>query len=405
MLAAVKKKENKNVFRLMFIFLCSILTTIDSEVQCRCRTMTNGYCVAMPTPPRRTPLSSALAQRVVDLVAPLINHNINVFDEHGTVIAAVDRSRIGTLHHGAQRAVEEEGTVLITAPDPSSQDRPGANEPLVIDGALCGVVGVTGDPHLVAPLARLVALTVSLLVTQEREHDSLTRRHTEARDLIAALTSGTTPEKEALERLQAAGIQPPWRLGLWADVEPGRDGSAQPPSDAEAIAVRINAEDRRLAAVLHGALWVISGSGGARTLHLAHLTARSVDIHDVEGIGDVLSYAQELRALCRYAHLIGLPGDDDWSLALATSVSRLPRHTLERMVRTIAPLTATQRRTIRVCGARASLAAAAEALYIHRNTLVQRLDRIRQLSGYDLRIPDQLAAARLSMVAAEALGE
>lgn len=359
----------------------------------------------MSSIPRPAPLSTELAQRVVDLVAPLISHNINVMDEHGTVIASVDPSRIGALHHGAQQAVASGETVLITSPDPDSSDRPGANEPLVIDDVVCGVVGVTGDPHLVAPLARLVALTVRLLVTQEREHDSMTRRHTEARDLIAALASGTTPEEEADERLRTSGLQSPWRLGIWAAVEAGRDHGARQPPEAAAIATRINGDDRSRAAVLHGALWVLSGSGGQPPAHLTNLTARSVEVHDVHEIGDLLSYAEELRALCRYARLISLPDDHDWSFPLATTASRLPRHTLERVARTIAPLTKNQRQTIRVCGAHSSLAAAAEALFVHRNTLMQRLERIRRLSGYDLRIPDELTTARLAVAAAEALGD
>ncbi|WP_344096412.1 sugar diacid recognition domain-containing protein, partial [Nocardiopsis tropica] len=139
----------------------------------------------------RPPLSGDLAQRVVDLIAPTISHNINVMDEHGTIIACLDPDRRGTLHRGAQRVIAEGRGVLVTSPEPGTSDRPGANEPLVVDGELRGVVGVTGDPHEVAPLARVVALTVQLLLAQEYEQDAVTRRHTEARDLIAALSSGT----------------------------------------------------------------------------------------------------------------------------------------------------------------------------------------------------------------------
>lgn len=95
---------------------------------------------------RRAPLSSELAQRVVDLIAPTISHNINVMDEHGTIIACMEPGRVGSLHRGAQRVIAERRSVLVTVPEPGTSDRPGANEPLMIDGELRGVVGVTGNP-------------------------------------------------------------------------------------------------------------------------------------------------------------------------------------------------------------------------------------------------------------------
>lgn len=359
----------------------------------------------MASTPRPAPLSSELAQRVVDLVAPLINHNINIMDEHGTVIAAVDPSRIGTLHHGAQAAIARNEAVLVTAPDPDSSDRPGANEPLVIDDAVAGVVGVTGDPNLVAPLARLVALTVRLLITQEREYDSLTRRNTEARDVLAALASGTTTATEAADRLRRAGLSPPWRLSIHAHTEAGSDHRSQAPEDAVAVAARINTDERHRAAILHGALWTLSGSGAGAPSRLDDLDARLAQIHDIRDAQDLLSFAEELRALGRYARLIAKPGDTTWSSRIAVAAARLPHHSLQRMAASIAALTEEQRRTIRVWAAHPSPAATAEALFIHRNTLLQRVERIRRLSGHDLRIPDDATAARLAVAAADALGE
>src|SRR5699024_11951200 len=116
-------------------------------------------------------------------------HNINVMDEHGTIIAGLEPARVGTLHRGAQRVVAERRSVLITVPESGTSDRPGANEPLMIDGRLRGVVGVPGDPQEVAPLARVVALTVQLLIVQEREQDEAGRRCARARDLVPALSA------------------------------------------------------------------------------------------------------------------------------------------------------------------------------------------------------------------------
>ena len=364
------------------------------------------YPGGMPEDRPRAPLSSELVQRVVDLIAPTISHNINVMDEHGTIIACLDPSRVGSLHRGAQRVIAERRSVLVTVPEPGTTDRPGANEPLFIDGELRGVVGVTGDPREVAPLARVVALTVQLLIAQEHEQDEVSRRHTEARDLIAALSSGTTSEEDALARLLAAGLKPPWSLALWTSGSPRQGGGASPPVSAEAAVSRVNGKGVRRAAVLHGALWLL-GSGRAPapdSLDLP-LDSRHVRAPLTDDVETLLSYAEEARALCRHAGLLPtLEEDGHWSREVAVAVAHLPRRTLVRNAARIAALTEGQRRTVEAMASAASMREAADAVFVHRNTLLQRVDRIQDITGLDLRRPDHLTTLRMCLYAERALG-
>ncbi|MBR8742625.1 sugar diacid recognition domain-containing protein [Nocardiopsis sp. MG754419] len=362
----------------------------------------------MPEDRRRAPLSSELAQRVVDLIAPTISHNINVMDEHGTIIACLDPSRVGTLHRGAQRVIAERRSVLVTTPESGTSDRPGANEPLFIDGELHGVVGVTGSPHEVEPLARVVALTVQLLIAQENEQDAVSRRHTEARDLIAALSSGTTRADDARARLAVAGLKPPWSLALWTAGSPRPDGGASPPPSAETTVARVNGNGARRAAVLHGALWVIgagrtpapSPDGSWPPVESRH--AQTPLTNDVETL---LSHAEELRALCRYAGLLPLLEDGvRWSREIAVAVAHLPRRSLARMAVRVASLTQGQRRTVSAMATAGSMREAADAMFVHRNTLLQRVERIRATTGLDIRRPDHLTTLHMCLYAEAALG-
>ncbi|RKS08263.1 CdaR family transcriptional regulator [Nocardiopsis sp. Huas11] len=356
--------------------------------------------------PRRAPLSGEIAQRVVDLIAPTISHNINVMDEHGTIIACLDPARIGTLHRGAQRVIAEGRGVLVTDRGRESSDRPGANEPLIIDGQLCGVVGVTGDPHEVAPLARVVALTVQLLVAQSRDQDAVTRRHTEARDLVAALSSGTADPEAARARLAAAGLAPPWSLALWTAGLPRPDGSAAPPEPAETAVARVNADAGRRAAVLHGALWTVaSGEGpGPDALGLPG-DGRHTRTDPTGEIGVLLAHAEESRALCRYAGLIpALADPGPWSRTVAVAVAHLPARSLARLAGLAGDLSEAQRRTVLAAASTTSMQAAADALYVHRNTLLQRVERIRAATGLDPRRPDHLTTLQMALYACDALG-
>lgn len=362
----------------------------------------------MPVDRRPAPLSSALAQRVVDLVAPTINHNINVMDEHGTIIAGLEPARIGTLHRGAQRVVAERRSVLVTVPEPGTLDRPGANEPLMIDGELCGVVGVTGDPQEVGPLARVVALTVRLLIIQECEQDAAGRRHTESRDLVAALSSGTTHVEEARARLAAVGLSPPWSITVWAARTPGPDNGTTPPPRAETVVARVNTERDLRAAVLHGALWVLS-SGAAPWPEAVGSAfppeSRRAGSPRTDDPAVLSAYAEEARALCRYAGLLPSVGDTEpWSREVAVAVAHLPRRTLTRLACRVDRLSEAQRRSVAAVASTYSMQAAADSVFVHRNTLLQRVDRIRATTGLDLRRPDHLTSLHMALYAHRALG-
>ncbi|WP_049573693.1 sugar diacid recognition domain-containing protein [Nocardiopsis sp. SBT366] len=355
---------------------------------------------------RRAPLSSELAQRVVDLIAPTISHNINVMDEHGTIIACMDPSRVGSLHHGAQRVIAERRSVLVTVPEPGTSDRPGANEPLVIDGELRGVVGVTGNPREVEDLARVVALTVQLLIAQEYEQDAVSRRHTEGRDLVAALSSGTTRSDDARARLTASGLPAPWSLALWASATPRPGGGVAPPQLAEAAAAKVNANSGRRAAVLHGALWII-GTGrlpAADSLELPR-DSRHTRTPPTDDVDALMAHAEESRALCRYAGLIpSIERPGPWSREIAVSVAHLSRRTLTRMTARTAPLSAAQRRTVAAMASSVSMREAADSVFVHRNTLLQRVDRIREETGLDVRRPEDLTTVHMCLYAEAALG-
>ena len=360
----------------------------------------------MPSAHRPPPLSSEIAQRVVDLVAPTINHNINVMDEHGTIIAGLEPARVGTLHRGAQRVVAERRSVLITVPESGTSDRPGANEPLMIDGRLRGVVGVTGDPQEVAPLARVVALTVQLLIVQEREQDEAGRRCARARDLVAALSSGTADIEDVRARLAAAESPPPWSITLWAAELPGPDHGTSPPPQAETIVTGANMGHGLCAAVLHDALWTVSSGTAQRSETVGSpRKGRRVRSPHTDDPATLTAYAEELRALCRYAGLLPAVGDPEpWSWEIAVAVAHLPYRTLTRLADRVAALTKAQRQSVIAVASTHSMQAAADSVFVHRNTLLQRVDRIATITGLDLRRPDQLASLHMALYAHRALG-
>ena len=110
-------------------------------------------------------LTSKQAQHIVNKMMKDIPYNINIMNEKGVIIGTGKKDRLGTLHTGAVQALKSGRMITIT--ENSKNVRKGTNEPIVINGDIVGVIGISGEPDEVMPFCRLVKTTVSLLIEQE----------------------------------------------------------------------------------------------------------------------------------------------------------------------------------------------------------------------------------------------
>ncbi|GAA1825841.1 CdaR family transcriptional regulator [Nesterenkonia flava] len=353
-----------------------------------------------------------LAQRIVDVLAPVVRQNINLMNSSGIIVASTDPERIGAEHRAALQVLETGQAVVVREPRDGIPDRPGINLPLIIDGHLTGVIGVTGEPEAVEPLAHVVVLTVELLIEQEREHHTSMVARSRAREIVAALVSDGQSLLKVGELLRAEGLgEGPWSLGVWAAPEPRQDGSAQPPHQAENIVMEINegrspsGRPTARAVVWRGLLWVVSGAARLDE-SLGEERSRRLVTSGVATLEDLRSWAQDMAALARAVGL--LPTGTEAApvpAELAIALAHLPQHTMRRVADLTSPLTQAQHETVRAVAYAGSLAEGARMLYLHRNTLLQRVERIRNLTGLDLRRSDQATLLTLSVLARDTIHE
>ncbi|QJE02626.1 transcriptional regulator [Massilia forsythiae] len=149
-----------------------------------------------------TVLSSALARDIVTRTMRIIPFNVNVMDAHGVILASGDPERIGELHDGALLALAKRATVDIDAATAQRMHgaRPGTNLPLVVDGQLCGAVGLSGAPEQVRQFGELVRLTAEMILEQAGLAGELQRdtRYREAFVLnLVRGDAGARPELQA----------------------------------------------------------------------------------------------------------------------------------------------------------------------------------------------------------------
>ena len=110
-------------------------------------------------------LDPNLAQSIVDKMMESVPYNINMMNEKGYIIASGDRNRINTLHIGAIDTIQS-GKTKPMIESFGKFGQPGVNIPVEFNGETIGVIGITGDPEKVTPLASLLKVSTELLISQ-----------------------------------------------------------------------------------------------------------------------------------------------------------------------------------------------------------------------------------------------
>lgn len=345
-------------------------------------------------------LTAELAQRVVDQVRPVVEHNVNIMDDRGVIIASADPSRLGTSHDGAIAALAKRDIVRIARD--REQSKAGVNVPLVIDGEAVGVVGVTGKPSVVEPVARVVVLTVMLLVRQEQQLVDSHWRASTLRDLLNTLISEPrVSEARVSAVLDDVGrpSRPPWSVLVAFDTA----GTDAQPSRLESSMTGL---DNVVGIERAGVVWFLLGraNDGVRSVVLDRLRSRGATV--VAGrpsatTAELVVDAKRLDILTRTTK-VNDGGVHELSgfaleILLAQQATELSTDCASR---TLGPLSATLRHTAAVVLAHdLSVVASAAALHAHRNTVVQRLNRIQALTGLDLRTFDDAVTMRIALAA------
>lgn len=137
-------------------------------------------------------IPDALAQQIVDSAQGIIRCNVNIMDREGIIIGTAQPERHRTFHKGARDVIESGAAVEIR---PQDLDRyPGAlqgvNLPIVLEGQLIGVIGVTGDPEVVRGPARLIKMITELILERELVQQELQSRQRLAEQFVEMLLGG-----------------------------------------------------------------------------------------------------------------------------------------------------------------------------------------------------------------------
>ncbi len=105
------------------------------------------------------------AQAIVDRLISILGKNINIIDKNGNIIASGDKCRIGQIHEAGRIAAQQRQEVIVNKTNigqyPGS--KPGVNLPVYYKNEVICVVGITGSQGEVQPYGLIVRELVELM--------------------------------------------------------------------------------------------------------------------------------------------------------------------------------------------------------------------------------------------------
>jgi carbohydrate diacid regulator len=153
-------------------------------------------------------LNKELAQEIVVRTMEIIDHNINVMNDKGKIIGSGDKDRIEQIHGGAMFVIEKQADFEIGEAEASHLygAKPGINLPITFKGDIVGVIGITGSPDKVRNYGKLVRMAAEMILQQAVLMDQIQWDERLKEELVNQLLHGKELDSLFFERASRLGI-------------------------------------------------------------------------------------------------------------------------------------------------------------------------------------------------------
>lgn len=380
-------------------------------------------------------ISKIQMQTIVEEIEKIIHRHINIMDKTGIIIASTDPQRIGTVHEAARILIQKNLPELEISDLPHYEgSRHGINLPIVIQEEVVGVVGITGRLEEVRDLGAVIQKMTEILIMEASQKEQ-TQLYKRACQTFICRWLFEDSEDDQLELNGKI-------LGI--DTELSRIAAVIKPCP-----IKEDGQDALLAQKLQSSLSDIAASIiqstpqrntisvtiGTQLLLLCHTNQYSVaaamceqisrrfrELHSAllaVGIGTVGTNRKEIARSCHEAeracylsanthgNMIRHYAESELSLLL-TSLS--PEYKTDFINKIFCGIKGDELRQwmllLRVFfDSNGSIQMSADQLYIHKNTLQYRLNKLKQKTGYDPRIYSDAFTLNGALILYEALNQ
>lgn len=171
-------------------------------------------------------MDNVLAGTLIDRISNFTDYNVNIMDENGTIVASRMKERIGTFHEVAFEIVKgDEDMVLVEEDNPENGVRAGVNMAIYVHKKKDGVVGVTGNPAQVLPIAKIIKMSVEVMMEYEKFKYESMKKYSMREQLMQLIFYNDNYKREDIGKFfKALNLEEDvMRIPILLEIENGQD--------------------------------------------------------------------------------------------------------------------------------------------------------------------------------------
>lgn len=366
-----------------------------------------------------------LARDIVESLKEVINQDINYIDNNSIIIASTNESRIGTFHGGAKRVLMTQKEEIISFDGQYEGTKQGINLPVYFENNIVGVIGITGSEEEVGKYGKIIKQMTEILIKEaylvEQEKISRESRKQFVEELLFLIHKEDEKTLKMRSELLNIKIDIPRTVIVGRIYEDHTNNSLSSPLIHEKIYNFIKTYiDFNIQNII-----VQSGMNYIIILDINTLKDISNLVKSIRGnieskykakicfgIGSSSKNADEIRKSyveAKKALNVALVSKDKYivqysELDIELLIDEIPKDTRSKFVDKIfnninsSQIDMYVDILIKYFENNGSITKVADELFIHKNTLQYRLNKVKQLTGYDPRIISELVILYLAVL-------
>lgn len=113
-------------------------------------------------------INKNLAQEIVDAVSTVVDRDINFIDKKGIIIGSTNKERLNIFHEAGYEVIKTGSYIAVENGNQYKGSKEGINYPIKIDSTPIGVIGITGNPKEVSKFGFLVTKITEVFIKEQQ---------------------------------------------------------------------------------------------------------------------------------------------------------------------------------------------------------------------------------------------
>lgn len=114
-------------------------------------------------------LSKLQAKQIIDRIIRIVPHNVNISDDTGEIVASYKPEHIGKISTRARHAMELEEACIVYRDN--GEDKKGIHFPIRFENRIVGVVEINGELDDVMQIGQMVVMIAELMIENDAFHE------------------------------------------------------------------------------------------------------------------------------------------------------------------------------------------------------------------------------------------